>query len=102
MICVFHWDYDFELYPHPAHRQLAFELIDLGVDAIIGHHPHIVQGYEIYKNKPIFYSLGNFYFPDAKYSGYEMKYNENAKNGLCIDLNKEIDQITLYWTYIKK
>ena len=29
---------------------------------IIGHHPHVVQGMEIYQNKPIFYSLGNFIF----------------------------------------
>src|SRR5699024_4465114 len=36
--------------------------IDAGADAIIGHGPHILRGIEIYKNKPIFYSLGNFIF----------------------------------------
>lgn len=52
------------------------KLIDLGADCIIGSHPHVPQGFEIYKNKPIFYSLGNFYFdtqafvksPDYTYS----------------------------------
>ncbi|MEZ4314501.1 MAG: CapA family protein [Polyangiaceae bacterium] len=34
--------------------------IDAGADAVIGHHPHVAQGIEIYKGKPIFYSLGNF------------------------------------------
>ena len=43
-------------------------LCDLGVDCIIGSHPHIPQGYEIYKNKPIFYSLGNFYFDTLYFS----------------------------------
>ena len=37
-------------------------MIDQGVDGIFGHHPHIINGFEVYKNKPIFYSLGNFFF----------------------------------------
>lgn len=100
LICTFHWDYEFELYPQPAHRQLAFELIDMGVSAIIGHHPHIVQGFEIYKDKPIFYSLGNFYFPDANYSGYEISYSEDAKSGLCVELAEDVNDSILYWTYL--
>ena len=36
--------------------------IDAGADAILGHGPHELQGIEIYKGKPIFYSLGNFIF----------------------------------------
>lgn len=36
--------------------------IDAGADLIIGHHPHVVQNFEIYKGKLIFYSLGNFVF----------------------------------------
>lgn len=38
------------------------DLIDYGADAIIGTHPHCPQGWEIYHGKPIFYSLGNFFF----------------------------------------
>jgi poly-gamma-glutamate synthesis protein (capsule biosynthesis protein) len=37
-------------------------MIDAGADAVVGHHTHIISGYEVYKNKPIFYSLGNFCF----------------------------------------
>jgi len=102
LICIFHWNYEFELYPQPAHRELAFELIDIGVSAIIGHHPHIVGGFEIYKNRPIFYSLGNFYFPDANYSGYEMKYSQEAKIGLCVELADDVKQITLYWIFLSE
>jgi poly-gamma-glutamate capsule biosynthesis protein CapA/YwtB (metallophosphatase superfamily) len=39
--------------------------IDAGADIVIGHHPHVVQKYEIYKNKYIFYSLGNFVFDQS-------------------------------------
>lgn len=35
---------------------------DIGVDVVVGHHPHVPQGFERYKNSLIFYSLGNFYF----------------------------------------
>ena len=38
--------------------------IDAGADAVIGAHPHILQGIEYYKGKPILYSLGNFWFDD--------------------------------------
>ncbi|GAA1996914.1 CapA family protein [Microbacterium pumilum] len=41
-------------------RDYAHALIDAGADAILGHHPHILKGVEIYDGRPIFYSLGNF------------------------------------------
>jgi poly-gamma-glutamate capsule biosynthesis protein CapA/YwtB (metallophosphatase superfamily) len=53
-----------EHYPLPSPRmkaQFRF-MIDAGADAVVGHHTHIISGYEVYKNKPIFYSLGNFCF----------------------------------------
>lgn len=58
----------------PNSRQTAFAhaAIDAGSDMVIGHHPHVLQPMEIYKNKYIFYSLGNFVFdqpwPDTKES----------------------------------
>lgn len=48
--------------PLPEWRRRYKEFIDFGADAIVGTHPHVPQGWEIYKGKPIFYSLGNFYF----------------------------------------
>jgi len=42
--------------------QTARDLIDAGADAIVGHHPHVIQKIDYYKHKPIFYSLGNFVF----------------------------------------
>ncbi len=97
IILTFHTNYEFELYPQPAHRMMFFDLIDIGVKAIICHHTHIVGGYEVYKNAPIFYSLGNFYIPDANFSGFELKNPAFTRTGLCVDFNIEVDNIQLYW-----
>lgn len=43
-------------------RATAHQVIDAGADAYIGHGPQVIRGIEIYKGKPIFYSLGNFVF----------------------------------------
>lgn len=43
-------------------RTIAREAIEEGADLVFGHHPHVVQGIEIWKGKPIFYSTGNFTF----------------------------------------
>lgn len=48
--------------PLPEWRSLYKHFVDLGADGVIGTHPHIPQGWESYKGKPICYSLGNFYF----------------------------------------
>jgi len=57
-----HWGYEWEKYPLPIHRKLAGSLIQSGAELIIGHHPHVIQAMEIYRDKKVFYSLGNFYF----------------------------------------
>jgi poly-gamma-glutamate synthesis protein (capsule biosynthesis protein) len=43
-------------------RPLAHRLVDAGADAVVGHHSHVLHGIEIYKGRPICYSLGNFVF----------------------------------------
>ena len=48
--------------PLPEWREKYRFFIDCGADCVIGTHPHVPQGWEEYKGKPIFYSLGNFYF----------------------------------------
>lgn len=61
--------------PLPEWRERYRQLIDYGCDAVIGGHPHICQGYEIFQNKPIVYSLGNFCFdalsPNTKSSWFK-------------------------------
>lgn len=62
VIINIHWGNEYFYYPSSKQIDVAHALIDAGADAIIGHHPHVYQGIEIYKNKPIVYSLGNFLF----------------------------------------
>lgn len=50
------------LVPLPEWRARYKEFIDLGADLVIGSHPHTPQGWEEYKGKSIYYSLGNFFF----------------------------------------
>lgn len=59
--------------------------IDSGADAVIGAHPHVVQNMEIYKDKPIFYSLGNFifdqYFSKKTQEGLAVSFDIKKKEG---------------------
>jgi poly-gamma-glutamate capsule biosynthesis protein CapA/YwtB (metallophosphatase superfamily) len=41
-------------------KEIAYTAIEAGADLIVGHHPHILKGVEVYKGKVIFHSLGNF------------------------------------------
>jgi poly-gamma-glutamate synthesis protein (capsule biosynthesis protein) len=57
-----HWGIEYEPIHSPAQERLAHTWIDAGADLVVGGHPHVVQDAEIYKNRPIFYSLGNLLF----------------------------------------
>lgn len=61
-IVYIHWNQEFADNPEEESRKLAKRMIDAGADIIIGSHSHTLMGIEYYKNKPIYYSLGNFVF----------------------------------------
>lgn len=61
-VAYIHWGVEYVDYPYSEQRKMAHWLVDLGYDLIVGMHPHVLQGYEVYKDKHIFYSLGNFVF----------------------------------------
>ena len=65
IILIFHWGDEYIKYPSLEQRQLAYRLIDQGVDLVVGHHPHVIQPYEKYKDGHIIYSLGNACFNDV-------------------------------------
>ncbi len=66
IIVYLHWGIEYMTEPTEKQRIEARMLIDSGTDIIIGHHPHVAQIIETYKNKKIFYSLGNFIFDQNK------------------------------------
>jgi poly-gamma-glutamate capsule biosynthesis protein CapA/YwtB (metallophosphatase superfamily) len=62
VIVVMHWGSELDTVPRPWQQAMGRKFIDAGADAVVGHHPHVVQGIERYKGKYIAYSLGNFAF----------------------------------------
>ncbi|MHB9148539.1 MAG: CapA family protein [Thermoleophilia bacterium] len=62
VLVSFHWGLEYEGYAGQGQRSLAHEAVDAGADLVIGHHPHVLQGLEVYRDKLIAYSLGDFVF----------------------------------------
>ena len=77
LIVSIHWGNEYLPKAETWRVNLARELVDAGADIIHGHHPHVWQDYEIYKDKPIFYSFGNFIF-DQSWS-YETSHSQIAR-----------------------
>src|SRR5690625_4818423 len=67
VIPFMHWSYELEAEPQPFERELAKKMIESGAAGVIGAHPHRIGGFEIYKGKPIVYSLGNWLFKQNYY-----------------------------------
>lgn len=61
-IVYFHWGIEYEPYQSETQERLAKGAIDAGADLVVGAHPHVLQGKELYQGKYIYYSLGNFIF----------------------------------------
>ncbi|MDF2872668.1 MAG: hypothetical protein K0R05_4243 [Anaerocolumna sp.] len=62
VVVYLHWGIERAELPKDYQRSLAKQYIDAGADLVIGSHPHVLQGLEYYKGKPIVYSLGNYIF----------------------------------------
>ena len=56
----FHWGTEYTGRANQDQRELAHQAIDAGADLILGHHPHVIQGLELYQDRLIAYSLGDF------------------------------------------
>ncbi len=91
-IAYVHWGNEFINYPSSQQKKFAHWLIDSGFDLVIGMHPHILQGFEIYKGKYVFYSLGNFVFDMAW---------EPTHYGAIVNVDLTHDNPTIGIDYIK-
>src|SRR5262249_52291252 len=65
VVVTFHWGIPYEREPLPEDRAKARLAVDLGADIVVGHHTHVVQPFEVYCGRPIFYGVGNFVFGSA-------------------------------------
>lgn len=62
VVVFMHWGTEYLLTADSRQTDIGHKLIDNGADIVFGSHPHVVEPVEVYKNRPIFYSLGNFVF----------------------------------------
>jgi hypothetical protein len=72
IVCA-HGGNEFMPLPSSQRRQQLKRLIDAGADLVIGHHPHVPQGWEQYAGRYIFYSLGDFYFDSIDGRRYDYR-----------------------------
>ncbi len=78
IIFSIHYGTEYQTEPNQNQIDISKGAIDAGVDLVIGHHPHVVQPVEIYKDKIIAYSLGNFIF--------DQDFSEETMEGLILEV----------------
>lgn len=76
LFAVIHWGDEYELTANEFQQRVGRAFIDAGADAVIGHHPHVVQDLEFYRGKLIAYSLGNFVF--------DQDFSDETQKGLGV------------------
>lgn len=79
LIVLCHWGIEYTDQPNLEQKELAHLAVDHGVDLIIGDHPHWIQAVEFYKDKLIFYGLGNFVF--------DQMWSEETQKGMIVLLS---------------
>jgi len=80
-----HWGAEYQTKFSKSQQDKAHQFIEAGADAVLGAHPHVIQPIEIYKDKVIFYSLGNFVF--------DQTFSQNTQQGLAINIKLENENI---------
>ncbi len=83
MIVLMHAGIEYVSFPQKEQINFARSAIDFGADLVIGHHPHWPQTWEIYNNKAIFYSLGNFIF--------DQMWSPGTSHGLMLEIIYQTD-----------
>ncbi len=86
VIVSLHWGVEYCPYPLPEDRQLAREIVEAGAAAVIGHHPHVVQGIEVYRGAPIFYSIGSFLYNPLDERVVDEKTLELRRHSLLVEM----------------
>jgi gamma-polyglutamate biosynthesis protein CapA len=81
-----HWGEEYSPSSNSFQRKTGRAFIDSGADTVVGHHPHVVQEIEMYKDRPIFYSLGNFIF--------DQYFSKEVQEGLAVQLEVGKTELT--------
>ena len=84
VLTFMHWGEEYVLEPNERQKSLSRKMVDAGADIVIGNHPHVIQGHELYKGRLITYCLGNFVFDEWKDEPEIMK--EERRMGWVLQL----------------
>lgn len=87
VIVMAHWGNEYQLNFNNRQQSDAHAMIDAGADLVLGAHPHVVQPFEVYKDKFIAYSLGNFLF--------DQYFSSDTLEGLMLQLNFSPSQLSI-------
>ena len=103
-VIYFHGGNETYPFPSPCKVELYRHFIDIGAEAVIAMHTHCPQGYEYYNDKPIVYSMGNFFFPKqvsgrkkSWFYGYisELEFEANGVQLHIYPYKFDLDSVTL-------
>ncbi|MEK7588417.1 MAG: CapA family protein [Patescibacteria group bacterium] len=83
LVVSFHFGDEYKTTHNKRQEYLAHKAVDAGAKIVIGHHPHVIQDTEVYKNSFIAYSLGNFIF--------DQKFSTNTMQGMLLELKLHRD-----------
>lgn len=85
VIVSLHWGRERLTIPSPRQVDQAHALIDAGASMVVGHHPHVAQGMELYRLRPIAYSLGNFVACEVAFlDGDRVTWNRRERTGCLL------------------
>lgn len=91
IVVSLHWGTEYSDYPEEYQKEAAHRLVDAGAKLVIGHHPHCLQGVEMYNGSFIAYSLGNFV--------YDKQRRPKCQETVLIKTffqGKELERVELY------
>lgn len=84
VVVSFHWSDELQYYPSAYQKNYGRLAIDAGASVVLGHHPHVLQGIEIYKDGLIAYSLGNYVFGS---------YSKRVKDSIILEIDCTKDSL---------
>jgi poly-gamma-glutamate capsule biosynthesis protein CapA/YwtB (metallophosphatase superfamily) len=84
VVVSFHWSAELQYYPSAYQKNYGRLAIDAGASVVLGHHPHVLQGIEIYKDGLIAYSLGNYVFGS---------YSKRVKDSIILEIDCTKDSL---------
>jgi poly-gamma-glutamate synthesis protein (capsule biosynthesis protein) len=97
IVLYFHWSFDLETLPFPAHRRFSKALVDAGASLVIGGHSHCIQGGEVYKEGFIAYGLGNFFLPNNIYANGKLAFPKMSDKGWVIEWDIIKNSVINHW-----